>query len=462
MNKIVISDVTLKKLSAEREVALLFREKNAIAVCADKLGADSVELAPIKNLREDTIISKTIAVNIQNSVLAIPVGFTAESVREAWECIKEAKKPRLQVELPVSTVQMEYTYHIKAEKMLVKIGELVKACKELCDDVEFSALDATRADEEFLLAAVKAAEENGATCINMCDDAGVSLPGEIAELVKKIKETVKVSVLVQVSDKVGTGVASAISAIGAGADGLKCAMSGKDMLLTGKLSDALVAFSSRIKAETNLDVTKIHTGIEDMLLSINHEEYESDKAVSEKKKILLDSDSSLSQVTNAIHVLGYELSDEDNGNVYKAVMQVCERKGAVGYKELEAMIAGSAMQAPSTYHLESYTTNCSNLTGSMSQITLKCNGEIMCGVSTGDGAVDSAFRAIEQCIGHHYELDAFQVQAVTEGKEALGSALVRLRNNGKLYAGNGTSTDIVAASIRAYINALNKIVFEEA
>jgi len=83
------------------------------------------------------------------------------------------------------------------------------------------------------------------------------------------------------------------------------------------------------------------------------------------------------------------------------------------------------------------------------------------GVSMGDGPIDSVFRAIEQCVGYHYELDDFQIQAVTEGKEALDSALVKLRNNGKLYAGNGSSTDIVAASIRAYINALNKIVFEE-
>ena len=97
----------------------------------------------------------------------------------------------------------------------------------------------------------------------------------------------------------------------------------------------------------------------------------------------------------------------------------------------------------------------------MSQVTLKCNDEIINGVSIGDGPIDSAFRAIEQCIGYHYELDDFQVQSVTEGKEALGSALVRLRNNGKLYSGNGISTDIVAASIRAYINALNKIMFEE-
>ena len=184
--------------------------------------------------------------------------------------------------------------------------------------------------------------------------------------------------------------------------------------------------------------------------------------VSEKKKILLDADSTLAQVAQAAAVLGYELSDSDIGNVYKALLQVSARKGAVGAKELEALIASSAMQAPSTYHFETYTTTSSNVSSAMTQITLKCHDETICGVSAGDGPIDSAFRAIEQCIGHHYELDDYQVQSVTEGKEALGSALVKLRYNGKLYSGNGTSTDIVAASIRAYINALNKIVFEEA
>ena len=158
----------------------------------------------------------------------------------------------------------------------------------------------------------------------------------------------------------------------------------------------------------------------------------------------------------------YDISDEDLGQVCKALIQVCEKKGAVGAKEFEAVIASSAMQAPSTYHFETYTTTSSNISSAMTQIILKKQDELISGVSSGDGPIDSAFRAIEQCIGHHYELDDYQVQSVTEGKEALGSALVRLRYNGKLYSGNGTSTDIIAASIRAYINALNKIVFEEA
>ena len=461
MKQINIADITLKKLAEEREIALLFREKTAIAACADSIGTDAVELAPIKNLREDTIIYKTIAQNIQNATLTIPVGFTKEDVTAAWECVKEAKNPRLQIEVPTSTVQMEYTYHIKADVMIEKISELTKAAKELCGDVEFSALDATRSDIDFLIRAVKAATDAGATMVTVCDDAGVSLPEDIAALVSSVKEAVSVPVYVQVSDKINMGVASAIAAIKAGACGIKCAMGGKDVLLTGELSDAMNACTAQIGAETKLNGTIIHASIDDMISNISHGGYETEKAISEKKKILIDEDSSIDQVKGATQLLGYELSDSDIGNVYKTLMHICEKKGAVGSKEIEAIIAGSAMQAPSTYHFETYTTTSSNVASSMSQVTLKCNGEIMCGVSNGDGPIDSAFRAIEQCIGHHYELDDFQVQSVTEGKEALGSALVRLRNNGKLYSGNGTSTDIVSASIRAYINALNKIVFEE-
>ena len=461
MRTINVTDITLKKLSEDREISLLFREKSAIANCADALGVDAIELPVVKNLREDTIIYKTIAQNIQNATLAIPVGFSKEEVASAWECIKEAKKPRLQVELPVSTIQMEYTYHVKQSAMLEKIVELVKEAKTYCDDVEVSALDATRADVTFLVSAMKEAEANGAKVITICDNAGASTPEQIAELVEKVKEAVNIPVYVQVSDKINMGVASAFAAIAKGADGIKCAMSGKDALLTGEFSDAISVCSAQIDAKIELNTTKIHASIDDMLSKISHESYENEKAVSEKKKILLDSDSSVAQLTQAAEILGYDLSDSDIGDVYKALMRVCEKKGAVGAKEVEALIASSAMQAPSTYHFETYTTTSSNVTSAMSQVTLKCNDEIICGVASGDGPIDAAFRAIEQCIGHHYELDDFQVQSVTEGKEALGSALVRLRNNGKLYSGNGTSTDIVAASIRAYINALNKIVFEE-
>ncbi len=462
MKKIDIIDVTLKQLLKEREVSLLFREKSAIATNADILGVDVIELPLVKNFREDAIIYKTISQKVQNAILAIPVGFDAKSVETAWECIKYAKKPRLQIELPVSTIQMEYAYHVKQEKMLDKIVELIKQAKHYTSDVEFSALDATRADIDFLLKAVKVACENGATIISLCDNAGSSTPEEISSIVEKVKNVVNVPVYIQVSNRIKMAVASAFSSIAKGIDGLKCAISGKDVLLTGEISDAISICGASVGAKINLNVTKIHASIDDVLSKISSKDASISTDVSDKNKILLDSNSTLKDVSNFAINLGYDLSETDAGKVYDALVKVCEKRGAIGAKEFEALIASNAMQAPSTYHFETYTTTSSNVSTSMSQVTLKVNGEIISGVSVGEGPIDSAFMAIEQCIGHHYELDDFQVQAVTEGKEALGSALVKLRNKGKLYSGNGTSTDIVAASIRAYVNALNKIVAEEA
>ncbi len=461
MKKIEIVDITLKKLSEEREVSLLFREKSAIAISADLLGADVIELPAVKSFREDAIVYKTISQNVQNAILAIPVGFSEEMVEKSFECIKNAKNPRLQVELPVSTIQMEYLYHVKQEKMLEKITELIVKAKSLVKDVEFSALDATRADMDFLLKAVKTAEEKGATVINICDNAGTSTPEQISLIVEKVKGIVSVPVYIQVSDRINLGVASAFSAIKNGVDGLKCSMAGKDVLITGEICDAISVLGNTIKAKTNLDTTKIHASIDEMLSKINHKDLNESSIVNDKNKILLDSDSTLKDVVNSATTLGYDLSEADAGKVFNSLIKVCEKRGEVGAKEFEALIASNAMQAPSTYHFETYTTTSSNVSTAISQVNLKRNGEIVSGVSSGDGPIDSAFRAIEQCIGHHYELDDFQVQSVTEGKEALGSALVRLRNNGKLYSGNGTSTDIIGASIRAYINALNKIVAEE-
>ena len=322
MKKVIISDITLKKIAEDRAVSLLFREKSAIAGCADKIGVDVIELPAVKSPREDKIIYKTIAQNVQNAIFAIPVGFSNDDVAVAWDCIKDAQRPRLQVELPVSTIQMEYTYHVKQAKMLEKIRELIKEAKSLCADVEFSALDATRADEDFLFAVAKEAENCGASMVTICDDAGASTPDNIAELVAKVKEAVSIPVYVQVSDRISMAVASAFSAIKSGADGLKCAMAGKNALLTGEISDAINACGAQIDAEIKLNNTKIHASIDDMLSSINHDEYENNNSISEKKKILLDTDSTVVQVAQAAALLGYELSDSDIGNVYKSIKHI--------------------------------------------------------------------------------------------------------------------------------------------
>ncbi|MBQ7035433.1 MAG: 2-isopropylmalate synthase, partial [Clostridia bacterium] len=152
--------------------------------------------------------------------------------------------------------------------------------------------------------------------------------------------------------------------------------------------------------------------------------------------------------------------EEDDGKIYEEFKRVIAKKETIGARELEAIIASSAMQVPSTFHVVNYVVNSGNIITATANLTLEKDGEQLHGVSTGDGPIDAAFHAIEQIVGHHYELDDFQVHAVTKGREAVGSALIRLRANGKLYSGNGVSTDIIGACIRAYVNALNKIVYE--
>ena len=149
------------------------------------------------------------------------------------------------------------------------------------------------------------------------------------------------------------------------------------------------------------------------------------------------------------------------GCVEEAFLRVANKKHFVGTRELDAIIASTAMEVPATYQIVNYVINSGNVITATANLLLSRNGEEVRGVGIGDGPIDAAFQAIEQVIGHHYELDDFQIQTVTEGRDAMGSALVKLRAGGRVYSGNGISTDIIGASIRAYISALNKIVYEE-
>jgi 2-isopropylmalate synthase len=164
---------------------------------------------------------------------------------------------------------------------------------------------------------------------------------------------------------------------------------------------------------------------------------------------------------SAVLKLGYDLSETDSTKVYEEFLRAAAKK-RITAKELEAIVATVALQVEPTYKLINYVVNSGNIITSTAQITLEKDGNALQGISTGDGPIDAAFHAVEQIIGCHYELDDFQIQSITEGKGAMGGALVKLRRDGKLYSGNGISTDIIGASIKAYINAVNKIVYEEA
>ena len=458
MRKLYVSDITLRVLDETLETALSFRERLTIASRLEKSGVNTIELPALTGSKENAVIFRTIAEAVECGI-AVPVGFSEESVATAWNTVHSAAHPILQVILPVSTVQMEYLYHLKAPKMLDKIAQLCKAASAVCADVEFVARDATRAEAGFTAQCCQAAVQNGAKSVTLCDDNGCCFPGELAQLVAEVCASCPAEVFVQPSNALSMAASCCVEALKAGASGVKTSGKG-NYLRADTLADILRAKGSALELTSSLDDTAIHNIFENLFTPDSAPVRTGDSPASGQDTLTLDAGCTISDISAAVASLGYELSDEDLGKVYDDFKRTAQKKSAIGARELEAIIAASAMQVPSTFHLVSYVVTSGNITSAMANVTLERDGEKISGVSTGDGPIDAAFFAIEQIIGHHYELDDFQIQSITKGREALGSSLIRLRAGGKLYSGNGLSTDIVGAAIRAYINALNKIVYE--
>ena len=458
MKKIIVTDFSLKSVAADNR-KFTFRDKTNTAKIIDEIGVDAIELAPVKNIKEDTVVNRTIAGMINNCTVKLATGMTKESVEEAWNCISCAKDPCLRVSVPVSTVQMEYLYHVKAPKMLEMVEELTKTAAEKCEKVELVCIDATRADRQFLKDVSVAAYSNGAVAVTLCDDAGIMMPEEFAEMVADVKSVCGAKVYVLPSNAINMAAANAVAALKAGADGVETAFLG-NWLSADVLSDVIRVKGADIGVEGQLNAADIHRETEEIKAMINGKNGAVTVSTDGvRSSVSLNAESTLSDVCEAVRALGYELSHEDRGKVYDEFKRVASKKSKIGVKEIDAIVAAAAMQVPSTYHVESYVINSGNIISATANITLIRDGEKLCGISTGDGPINAAFLAIEQIIGHHYELDDFQIQSVTEGHEAMGSALVKLRDGDKLYSGSGVSTDIIGASIRAYINALNKIVY---
>ena len=450
MKKITISDVTLKQADKMKETT--FREKLAIASALDKAGVDCIELPALNGSKESEVTYRTIAESVKCAKIAINVGFDEDGILPAYECVKGRGEVILQVVVPVSTTQMEYMYHVKAPVMLEKISTLVKTCASYAP-TEVVAVDATRAEDGFLLKCASTAREAGASAFTICDDAGIAFPEDFADIVKQLLDT-GIDIYLCPSNALNMAVACAISGIKAGAKGIKTSTCGS-FVAPSTISDLVRARGADIGITTTLDQTKIHSLTDEV--SEVEEVKKSNKGVDGK----LTADASLKDVITVSKKLGYDLTDEDYGKVYEEFKRVITKKEVIGSTELDAIIASTAMQVPSTYHLVTYVVNNGNIIPATANVTLERDGEKFSGVSTGDGPIDAAFHAIEQIIGHHYELDDFQIHSVTKGREAVGSSVIRLRANGKLYSGNGVSTDIISACIRAYVNALNKIVYEE-
>lgn len=464
MQKVIISDVTLRE--SEKTAALSFKEKLDVAKKLDRLGVDVIETAGIKNAKTDVLFLHTISPLIKNSIISCPVEYSEESIETTAEALTAAAKKRLQLMVPTSTVQMEYLCNKKPAAVLEMIERLIKKCVSVCDDVEFSALDASRSEEEFLYSAIRTAIAAGARTVTVCDSAGEMLPDEYSTFIKKLYENVPelkaVTLSAECSNSMDMATACMISSMNAGVRQLKASVSNEEYPSLTAAARIMQVRGDSMGVTSSINITELEHTVERMSMTgVRDAGMFAGSLREEDEKIVLSDKDDIKTVSAVIAKLGYDLSDEDIANVYAEFIKIAKKK-PVGTKELDAIIASSALQVAPTYKLKSYVINSGNIINASAVMVLEKNGEEQQGITVGDGPIDAAFQCIEAIAGRHFELDDFQIHSVTEGREAMGAAVVKLRSEGKLYSGRGTSTDIVESSINAYINALNKICFEEA
>ena len=463
-----ITDCTLRQNN--HLPALSFREKLELCRLIDRLNVDMIEMEEIRQVKIDSLLIKSVCSAVTNAGIAVPVSLNQESVHTAWEALKTAAdRARLQVPAPVSSVQMEYLLHMKPAAVLSAVTETIRKCREYTKNVEFIAEDATRSDGAFLRKIVAAAAEAGANTITVCDTAGSMLPEEagafVSALINDVPELKEVIVGFSCTDQMKLADACAVSAVQCGIREIKAASFQTDAvslmnivrildLKKSMFGISCMVSTERIRSMTGQIETLCRTGLSRSLPSGQQNE-------KNENGIMLSTHDSAESVRKAVEKLGYDLTPDDMEKVWSCFSEIAEKKDLISLRELDAIVAAEAMQVPPVYHDIQYVINTGNTISAMAHMKLMYHDKQIEGIASGDGSIDAAFNSIEKATGRHFELDDFQIQAISEGREAVGETIVKLRHEGKLYSGRGISTDIVGAGIMAYLNALNKIVYEE-
>ena len=466
MSTVRMSDVTLKQ---ETGKALSFKEKVELVRLLDRLKTDVIEIGVIEQEKANSLFIKTAADAVTQSTLAVETGCAKEDIDRTWNALKNAPSARLQINVPVSLVQMEYLYHKKPEAMKQDVMAAVAYAKTLCSEVEFIASDAARSERDFLYDIINSAIEAGADVITIADTAGESMPDEFAAFIKDVKANVpaleNVILGAMVTDELTMADACLAQSILSGVREVKASIYPQNTASLKNLA-AIMAKKGSTKGFTmnvrSVEMKRLYDQAARMFTETRSKNSPFDSGVREdvSGRVFTKNDD-LAAIVNETKRLGYDLSEEDQIRVYVEFMRLAGTKEVITSPEIDVIVASYALQVPPAYALAEYIINASNVFSASAHIRLKKNGEVMESVALGDGPVDASFLAIEQIAGVHYELDDFQIRAVTEGREAMGEALVKLRVGGKIYSGRGLSTDIIGSSISAYINALNKIVYEE-
>ncbi len=498
--RIKIFDTTLRDGEQSPGATMNLEEKLEVARQLVRLNVDVIEAGfPISSPGDFEAV-KTIAQQIKGPVIAGLCRATNADIDRAWEALKYSDKPRIHTFIATSDIHLEHKLRKSREEVLDYAVAAVRRAKSYTDDVEFSAEDASRSDIEYLAQVVQAVIEAGATTVNIPDTVGYAIPHEFAEIIRQLKERVpnidKAVLSVHFHNDLGLAVAGSLAAVLAGAGQVECTINGiGERAGNAALEEVVMAMNTRadlFAGITNGINTKEIYRASRLVSDVTGQQVQANKAVVgsnafaheagihqhgvmqerttyeimdaqsiglTESKLVLGKHSGRHAFEKRLSELGYELSGDELEKAFARFKEVADKKKEIFDEDLEALVADETHTIPETYQLR-YMTVMTSLEG-IPTATIKLgtgDGELT-DCATGVGSVDAVYKCIDQIVQIPHSLIDYIVKSVTGGTDALGEVTVKLGDDRNVYTGRGASLDIVEASAKAYIQAINKLVY---
>ena len=497
MRIIKIFDTTLRDGEQSPGASMNVEEKLRLARQLARLGVDIIEAGFAIASPGDFEAIKTIGNEVEGPVICSLARAKEEDIKRAWESLKDAPRRRIHTFHSTSDIHLKYQFRISREEALKRSVDMVRLAKSFVDDVEFSPMDATRTDTGYLCEVTEAVIEAGALTVNIPDTVGYGIPGEFGAMIKTLRERVKnidkAVISVHCHNDLGLSTSNSLAAVLNGAGQVECTVNGiGERAGNCSMEEVVMALRTRrdlFDADTNINteeimrssrlVTKI-TGMSvqpnKAIVGANAFAHESgihqdgllkEKSTYEiirpetiglhKTKFVLGKHSGRHAFRTRLDELGYTLSDEEVNSAFERFKKLADRKKEIYDEDIEALVSEEFTTAPEIYSLISLNASSGTDQKPTAVLSLRVNGEIIEKTGRGDGPVDAVFNTITLITGAKSRLLRYEVKAITGGADALGEVVCSLEEGGRSVIGHGADTDIIIASARAYINALNKL-----
>ena len=498
--KVYLFDSTLRDGEQTPGARLNHNEKIKIARQLAKLNVDVIEAGFPISSPGDLKAVQEISREVKGPIVCALARTVLEDIDVAWESVKEAENPRLHVFLGASDIHMEKKLKRSPEKLMEEAVEAVKYAKSFTEDVEYSLEDATRARHEYMYRVIEAVIKAGATVVNLPDTVGYGVPYEYGQLFKNVRENVPVTDRVILSthchNDLGMAVSNSLAAVENGARQIECNINGigeragnasleeiavamrirkdfypyysdinfQEIYRTSKLVSKLTGISIPVnKAIVGKNAFAHSSGIHQDGVLKNKQTYEIIDAEfigGKAAQMMLTARSGRHALRHQLEDIGYKISDEECDDIYHRFLDLADKKKEVFPEDLEALIYDHfhlSFTEP-TYHLDYLQTVSGSKSIPAAILRLTKGDERFEEVATGSGPIDAAYNAINKIIDLNVKLENYQLNAITEGRDALGEVSVKLTCQSKSINGRGVSTDIIEASVKAYLNGINKLL----